>query len=188
MQSLIRWRGIWLLEERNEKHPLLLCNYILEQLPFGYFHTDMIYMQWRIQRHQQSTRSLPRYMQFTFPPPLTSPSGIWLPTIYQSSLDIHPLPSHFHSDSSRDILTTHWSEASTTLWLPTTKTFFFDACRIFAGSSKMNQQICCKFEFCMCARYLLVRRKWTSKYVVSSNFACVQDICWFVKNEPANML
>ena len=36
---------------------------------------------------------------------------------------------------------------------------FLHVCNTFAGSSKMNQQICCISTFCICATLLLVRQK-----------------------------
>ena len=39
-------------------------------------------------------------------------------------------------------------------------------CKLFAGSSKMNQQKVCTSTFYTCANFLLVRRKWTSKKFV----------------------
>ena len=54
------------------------------------------------------------------------------------------------------------------------KSLYFDilhVCKLFAGSSKMNQQKVCTSTFYTCANFLLVRRKWTSKKFVISTFA-----------------
>ena len=58
-------------------------------------------------------------------------------------------------------------------------------CKLFAGSSKMNQQKVCQFDFCM--------KTQTRSYRASKEFAHMQKsnrqtFCWFIFVEPAKSL
>ena len=68
------------------------------------------------------------------------------------------------------------------------KSLHFDFCMGKQTSSYRTSEKFVSSTFCMCANFLLVRWKWTSKKFVLRQFTCVQTFCWFVENEPAKSL
>ena len=80
-------------------------------------------------------------------------------------------------EAAKSLSVRHFTHVQTFCWYdenePAKSLHFANlhVCKLFAGSSKINQQKVCTSTFYTCANFLLVRRKWTSKKFVISTFA-----------------